>query len=76
VGGGDEGGVVMPAEPGTAFEVVQAESGFEFAVVVLDAPPHFGQAHELSVRGVGGQATFGCSGDVAVGWAYPQGQKL
>src|SRR3954465_1787370 len=38
VGGGHEGDVVAPALPGTAFVVVQAEAGLDFAVVVLDAP--------------------------------------
>src|SRR5690606_26635788 len=42
VGGGDEGDVVVPAGPGAAFVVVQAEAVFEFAVVVLDAPAQFG----------------------------------
>jgi hypothetical protein len=32
VGGGDEGGVVVPAAPGAAFEVVQAEAVFHLAV--------------------------------------------
>lgn len=31
MGRGDEGGVVVPAEPGAAFEVVEAETGFQFA---------------------------------------------
>jgi hypothetical protein len=55
VGGGDEGGVVVPAQPGAAFEVVEAESGFEFAVVAFDALTHFGQADEFGGGGVGGQ---------------------
>lgn len=42
VGGGDEGDVVVPAGPGAAFVVVQAEAVFELAVVVLDAPAQFG----------------------------------
>jgi len=36
VGGGDEGNVVVPAEPGAAFEVIPAEDIFEFTVVVFD----------------------------------------
>jgi hypothetical protein len=38
LGGGGEGDVAVPADPGTAFEVVESEAGFEFAVVVFDAP--------------------------------------
>jgi hypothetical protein len=34
----DESDVTVPAEPGTAFEVIEAEAIFEFAVVVFD--PH------------------------------------
>ena len=55
MGGGDEGGVVVPAEPGAAFEVVEAEAGFEFAVVVFDAPADFRQAHEFVDGCVGGR---------------------
>ena len=47
MGGGDEGGVVVPAGPGAALEVVESESGFQFPVVVFDAPADFGQAHEF-----------------------------
>jgi len=36
VGGGGESGVVVPADPGADFEVVEA--GFQFPGVVLDAP--------------------------------------
>jgi hypothetical protein len=50
---GDQGGVVMPAVPGAAFEVVQAEGVFEFAVVVLDAPADLGQSHQFGDRDVG-----------------------
>jgi hypothetical protein len=38
VGGGDQGDVVVDALPGAAFVVVQTEPGFDFAVVVFDAP--------------------------------------
>lgn len=38
VGGGDQGDVVMPAPPGAALEVVQAQAVFEFPVVVLNLP--------------------------------------
>src|ERR1700694_2770365 len=47
VGGGDEGGVVVPAGPGASLEVVQAQTGFQFPVVVFDAPADLGQAHEF-----------------------------
>ncbi len=50
MGGGDERGVVVPAEPGAAFEVVERETGFQFAVVVLDAPPDFGDRDEFLQR--------------------------
>ncbi len=42
LGDGGEGDVPVPAQPGAALEMVQAEAVFEFAVVVLDAPPHLG----------------------------------
>jgi hypothetical protein len=42
VGGGDEGDVAVPAGPGAAFEVVQAEAGLELAEVVFDAPAALG----------------------------------
>jgi hypothetical protein len=47
VGGGDEGDVAVPAGPGAAFEVVEAESGFQFAVVVFDAPAGFAEADQV-----------------------------
>ena len=34
----DQHHVVMPATPGTAFEVVEAEFVFEFAVTMFDDP--------------------------------------
>jgi hypothetical protein len=55
LGGGDEGDVVVPAAPGAAFEVDQAEAVFEFAVVVLDAPAHLRPPHQVGDRGGGGQ---------------------
>jgi hypothetical protein len=33
-----EGDVAVPADEAAAFEVVDPETGFEFAVVVFDAP--------------------------------------
>ena len=35
--------VTVPAEVAAAFEMVQTEAVFEFAVVVLDAPADLGQ---------------------------------
>lgn len=55
MGGGDEGGVVVPAEPGSAFEVVQTEGVFEFAVVVFDAPADLRQPDEFFDGGVGAE---------------------
>ena len=52
---GDEGDVVVPAGVGAAFEVVEAECVFEFAVVVLDPPAHLGQADQRREVGVGGE---------------------
>jgi hypothetical protein len=51
--------VAVPAEPGAAFEVVQAEAAFQFAVVVLDPPPDFGSR------------TRSRSGKEAAGWSEP-----
>jgi hypothetical protein len=39
--------VVVPAEPGSSFVVVEAEFAFELAVVELDLPAHAGEAREL-----------------------------
>ena len=55
VDGGDQGGVVIPAEPGAAFVVVQAELAFELFVVELDLPPQSGQAGKPLGLGVGGE---------------------
>ena len=55
LGGCGEGDVAVPADPGAAFEVVQAEGLLQFAVVVLDAPAALGEADELGQWGVGGQ---------------------
>jgi hypothetical protein len=52
---GDEGDVVVPASPGSAFEVGQAQGLLHLAVVVLDAPAQFRGAHEGGQRSVGGQ---------------------
>ena len=47
--------VAVPAGEGSAFEVGQAEAGFQLAVVVLDPPADLGQPDELGDRGVFGQ---------------------
>ena len=54
VRGGHEGGVVMPALPGAAFVVVEAEAGLDFAVVVFDALAEFRPADQGAFRGLGG----------------------
>ena len=54
MGGGGEGDVAVPADEGAAFEVVEAEAGFEFAVVVFDAPAAFREADQVVQAGVGG----------------------
>jgi hypothetical protein len=46
--------VAVPADEGAAFEVVEAEAGLEFAVVMFDAPAAFGQVDQVAQRGVGG----------------------
>jgi hypothetical protein len=54
VGCADEGGVVVPALPGAAFVVVQTETGFDFAVVVFDAPAQFRQPIRMRFAVVAG----------------------
>lgn len=44
---------MLPAEPGVSFEVVESERGFEFSVVVFDAPADLGQACEVFERCAG-----------------------
>ena len=55
MGGGDQSGVVVPAQPGAAFVVVQSEFAFELLVVELDLPPQPRQAREPLRLGVGGK---------------------
>ena len=38
--------VTVPAEVGATFEVVDAEAGLEFAVVVFDPPADLRQAYQ------------------------------
>ncbi len=52
VGGGDERGVVVPAEPGAAFVVVEAEFALELFVVELDLPTQPREAGEAFGLGV------------------------
>src|SRR5579875_19788 len=51
----DQGDVVIPAAVGAAFEVIESESVFEFAVVMLDAPAQLPQPDQLLDRSVGGK---------------------
>ena len=55
LGQGGECDVAVPAGVAAAFEVVESESVFEFAVVVLDPPADLGESDQLWERGVGGQ---------------------
>ena len=52
--GGDQRGVVIPAEPGAAFVVVKAELALELLVVQLDLPAQPGEAGEPLGLGVCG----------------------
>ena len=53
--GGDERGVVMPAEVGASLVVVQAELALELFVVELDLPAQPGEARELLGLGLLGE---------------------
>ena len=55
VRGGDERGVVIPAEVGASLVVVEAELALELAVVQLDLPAQPGQAREPLGLAVGGE---------------------
>lgn len=55
MGSGYEGDVAVPAGPGASFIVVQAQAGFEFAVVVFDAPADLAESDQILQGGVGGQ---------------------
>ena len=55
VRGGDQCGVVIPAEPGAAFVVVKAELAFELFVVELHLPAHAREPGEPFGLGVGGE---------------------
>lgn len=65
------GGVVVPAQPGTTFEMVQSETGFQLPVVVLDAPADLRQPYQLGQRGVGGEG-----GEPVVGGFIRSGRPL
>src|SRR6266498_4246957 len=76
LGDGGEGDVAVPAEVGAALEVVQAQAGFQLAVVVLDPPSDLGQADQLGDGGVlwqGGQPVAG--GLVGLGRPFGQDRK-
>ena len=49
---------MVPAAPGAALEVVQAEAVLEFAVVVFDAPAHLGPPDQVGDWGGGGQVRY------------------
>jgi hypothetical protein len=53
VGDRDERDVVVPAGPGAALEVIEAERVFEFAVVLFYAPAQLGEGNEPFDRRVG-----------------------
>jgi hypothetical protein len=55
VGEGDQGAVVVPADPGAAFLVVEAELAFELFVVELDLPAQPGEPGEPLGLAVGWQ---------------------
>ena len=55
MGDGDERGVVVPADPGAAFVVVEAELALELFVVELDLPAQPGEPGEPLGLGVGGE---------------------
>ena len=55
MGDGDEGGVVVPADPAAAFVVVEAELAFELFVVEFDLPAQPCEAGEPFGRRVGGE---------------------
>ena len=48
--------MVVPASPGAAFEVGEAQGLFHLAVVVLDTPAQFRGAYQGGQCRVGGQA--------------------
>ena len=52
--GGDQGGVVIPPEPGAALVVVQPELALELLVIEFDFPAQPGESCELLGRRVGG----------------------
>ena len=62
MGGGHHRGVVIPAEPGAAFIVVQAKLAFELLVVEFHLPAHAGESREPLKLCVGGEV-----GDPVVG---------
>ena len=68
-GEGDHGHQAMSvqANPRSPFEMVEAETGFQFPVVVLDAPPDLPEPDQLGDRrglGEGGEPVVGGLGGV------------
>ena len=55
MGGGDQRGVVIPAQPGAAFVVVQAELAFDLLVVEFDLPTQAREPGEPLGCDVGGE---------------------
>jgi hypothetical protein len=53
MGGGGQGGVVVPAGPAAAFEMVKSDTGFQFPVVVFDAPADLGRVPTIMRVGAG-----------------------
>ena len=63
VGHGDERGVVVPADPGAAFVVVESELALELLVVELDLPTQPGEPGGIGVgRKVGDPEADECVG--------------
>jgi len=74
LGQGGEGDMAVPAEVGAALEVVQAEAGFQLAVVVPGPPPDLGQPGQLFHGGVFSQGGQPVAGGL-VGFWGPFGQQ-
>ena len=70
VDGGHQRGVVIPAEPGAALVVVQAELALELLVVEFDLPAQSGEAGEPLGLGLGGEVREPVVGRLSCGlWA-------
>src|SRR3954468_13191130 len=73
VGSADQGDVTMPAGKGAALKVGKAQSGLEFAVVMLDPPADLGQPDQGPQPNVGGQSGQPVVGGLAL-TRWPFGQ--